>query len=510
MEGDWKEGERKREWLFLFFLLLLSFGLRLLHIYISPIISSDGVLYIEQAKSNFGKEATYFHLYPLIIRLFYLLIDDWELAARVVSVFFGTISILLFYLLIRLLLNPRLALCSSLFFGICPHVVEYSSDVLREPLFWSFFLSSLFFALLGFKRKKWYLFLISALFSLLSTLTRVEGIESALLVLLWGIYSAKENERERKELLFYSFLYLSFLVLFSLQGLIILKHLTGEIDSIQLILRLKSLTLEASPISILNEIEKMEILHPTLGRFFEIAYRFRYVSVFLEIAFKYLKLIGPVFLVFLAFGVGSRRFDLGTSKYFLLMWVILSLLFSYIHTLQTYYFSARHGLNIAIPTFVWMAKGLEEMAYLLMERLKRTPFFSQPNFNFRHFLIILLILVVLPFAIKPYRLEKLELKKAGFYLRQNGFSGKRIATFPKYSRVLFYAEASPLLLKGKDGPSIREEMRKTGVEYILLDSHIRKAIFPQTDSLSFGFSPVRIPEFGSLKRYSLELYRLNE
>ena len=93
-----------------------------------------------------------------------------------VSVVFGSLTIIPLFFLTRGLFNQNVAIVSALFYAVHPRFVEYSSDVLREPVFWFFSIAALWLAWEGISRKKYFPFVLSSLSTGFAMFTRLKAL----------------------------------------------------------------------------------------------------------------------------------------------------------------------------------------------------------------------------------------------------------------------------------------------------------------------------------------------
>ena len=127
----------------------------------AQIIAPDGILYIEVAKDvlagNFQRISGYgfLNLYSFLIALFQMIFHDWEFSGKMVSVVFGSLTIIPLFLLIRGLFNEKVAIVSTLFYIVHPRFVEYSSDVSGNQHIWFFSVFAIWLAWEGISRKKY-------------------------------------------------------------------------------------------------------------------------------------------------------------------------------------------------------------------------------------------------------------------------------------------------------------------------------------------------------------------
>jgi len=82
--------------------------------------------------------------YPFALSILYHLFDESLLAAKLLNVLAGTLTVLLTYLLAGRLYGPRVATAAALLLAIFPGDIYYASLTMSEPLFTTFFLAILY------------------------------------------------------------------------------------------------------------------------------------------------------------------------------------------------------------------------------------------------------------------------------------------------------------------------------------------------------------------------------
>ena len=110
------------------------------------IINQDGVLYVHQARALFYGQwdsvtscgLSYLSPYPLCIAGAYFLVQDWTVAARGVSLVFGSAVLIPVFLLFRRFFDRGVSVAGLLIYATIPVLVSSSSDALREPVCWFF------------------------------------------------------------------------------------------------------------------------------------------------------------------------------------------------------------------------------------------------------------------------------------------------------------------------------------------------------------------------------------
>ena len=175
-------------------ILILGLAVRLFAWHQTGILNSDGTVYIQQAR------AIYFGLwdavtsctirYPYIntffIAAFYAVFGNWVTAATVVSVFFGTLSLIPLFYLARNFFSTGIAFLVALIHAVNPMLVDGSVDIVRDPLFWFLVLVGLHL-LTHRKGQTTAGLLLSSCTFILATWTRVESVVFILItpVYLW-------------------------------------------------------------------------------------------------------------------------------------------------------------------------------------------------------------------------------------------------------------------------------------------------------------------------------------
>ena len=152
----------------------LGFLLRLYSFLGTPVINADATYYIQQAKAlHYGFHDRilscygYLSNYPILIALAYKIFGDWVIAAKGVSLLFGTITLVPLYWLVRRFFDENISVVTLLVFAVCPPFVEASREVIRGPVYWFFAVMGLYLFVLQIeKRKDSYLFLSSLSFIL--------------------------------------------------------------------------------------------------------------------------------------------------------------------------------------------------------------------------------------------------------------------------------------------------------------------------------------------------------
>lgn len=154
-------------------------GLLLLH---SPVVNPDATTYIaaaqKHAEGSFAEGIRHYRMpfYPLLLAAVHFIIHDWVLAGQFLNAIPLVLCIIPVYFFTLRLFDKKSALVAALLFAVLPVFNEASVEIMRDPLFLLFTLSSL--ALLAQNYYKYSAAtLIGAIcLSVLATLVRIEGI----------------------------------------------------------------------------------------------------------------------------------------------------------------------------------------------------------------------------------------------------------------------------------------------------------------------------------------------
>lgn len=466
-------------------LLIYSFT-GIYHYAVGWVISNDGVKYIEIGRlilnSSYERlrEIGFYNLYSSTVALAFLFTGDWELSGKLVSFLFGFLSTVSLFLFFRSLLGRKGAEVITFLFGTSPILIRLSNDVLRETLFLFLFFSSLLCALESLRQNKVHLLLFSSLFTLFSLLTRLEGL--ILLFLLPVLFYSLRPEG--KDLLRILCLYYLFIFLFSLP--IFLQN--GIKDWV------RKNPIEAKIDEMANfekgiSLKEKELIDSETGRSGKIL---RIGKAFLDVIFKTLKALGPVYTLLVVLGFFEKNFKF---RRFFLLWLLILFFISGAFAYYFGYFSQRHGFFLSIPLLFWASLGVLKIE----KRIKM------------EYLLVILLVLSLPQNLKPIRIEKLELKVAGLELKSSGIKDEWIVTTPSLGRVVFYSGNFSFPLKASETlEGLREYMNRKGIRYLLLEMGDLQRLGDEKLIERAGFEKVEVQGFERLKEYKLILYKIRD
>ena len=173
-------GNEKRN---LIFLLVFALALRILLYKWTYLIAIDGTGFYLKPAQYFasgqwmdGLAIGYHPLYPMLVAAFSKVLGDFELSGQMVSILFGTLTVVPVYYLARGTFGRWTALASSLFLAILPRHVALSADFLSDPTYTFFFISAVWLGWEALRRDDWKIVFLAGLATGLAYLTRAEGI----------------------------------------------------------------------------------------------------------------------------------------------------------------------------------------------------------------------------------------------------------------------------------------------------------------------------------------------
>ncbi len=183
----------------------LGFVIRLFCFQYTSIISPDGVLYIHQARAIYygltdsltscGRD--FVSNYPILIAGAYGILGDWVVAAKSVSLVFGTLTLVPLYLLSRRFFDDKVSTLVTLIFALIPVLIDRSADTTRAPLLWFFSILGLYLFVSQLDKKNHLYLLLSSLSFVMATWARVEAFLLIVVSCLYMLIAKREKKIER-------------------------------------------------------------------------------------------------------------------------------------------------------------------------------------------------------------------------------------------------------------------------------------------------------------------------
>jgi hypothetical protein len=132
--------------------ILIGIAIRAFAAFQTYVINPDGMLYIQQAKAIFHGDwqllrscLPFVSSYPFLIAAAHWAVPSWIDSARVISVLFGSLTLVPLYFLLRRFADERTSCLCVLLYAFIPYLVGGSADLIRDPIGWFFLVSGCYF-----------------------------------------------------------------------------------------------------------------------------------------------------------------------------------------------------------------------------------------------------------------------------------------------------------------------------------------------------------------------------
>jgi 4-amino-4-deoxy-L-arabinose transferase-like glycosyltransferase len=459
----------------LLLLIGITFALRLYAVLMAQGIAFDSAAYGFMAryflKGDFikGLSIPGHPLYPLLMSLFSLDSTHVEMTGRLLSLFFGTLTIIPLFYLVKGAIGQKEAIFSALFYSFHPYLVTYSGMLMTEATYWGLLVLSVYFFWTGLKKEKVWRAMLSGFFLGLAYLTRPEGIGYVLVYLIWAVVEGGLEKKWFKRSIFIGALILTVFI-FVIPYVIYIHQETGGWLISKKALAVQSDLLKESP-------EKVD---PTIGidqnkpvsGDSKILWITHNIIQFLpSVTYRYLRAYHFSLWLFLFFGLIRVRRKVIDYELF-----VASLVLFHLFSLSTFVSSSiRFSVPVIPFSLFWAGTGILEVKRYL-EKIK----ISNPE-KVIFLFITVVILIQLPESLKPERRFRARQKEVGLWLKQNTPQGCLI--MGNSPQEAFYADREfrvlPLGISrhgipGKSYNEIINYARIKGVRYILIDNNIRE------------------------------------
>jgi len=204
-------------------------------------------------------------------------------------------------------------------------------------------------------------------------------------------------------------------------------------------------------------------------------------------------IVSPILLFFLIinFLFISLKKDKIIKELFLLSFLIIPLLFYPLFAIDTRYFMP------AIPILlIWIARGIKESSNFLIQKINSFNFKKTNIYN--PFLVYFIIIVILIILIKPtiaeinfYNpLESLELKEAGFWLKNNSKYDNPLI-MSRRAQISYYARGDYIMIPYENYSRIINYAYYHDIDYIIIDEKVVSRLRP---NLLFLLNESNVPK----------------
>ena len=220
---------------YVWLLLIISLSVRIYLCFFTYVIKNDSVHFIQNAKyfasGDFQSALRhdYHPMYSLIMAVLYKVVPNMELSGTIVSAFFGTLTVIVFYLIGKSVFDRKISFVSAIILAFHPYAVRFSADIISDSTYFFFFISALGLGFFAVTNRKLLLFVLTGICSALAYLTRPEGI--GVIIIVSSFCALKDCSKIkalwREKLVAMLILIVSFL-LFSMPYLVFIKKETGN------------------------------------------------------------------------------------------------------------------------------------------------------------------------------------------------------------------------------------------------------------------------------------------
>jgi len=220
---------------YIWLLLIISLSVRIYLSVFTYVIKNDSVAFMQNAKyfasGDFarGLGHDYHPLYSLIMAVLYKVVPNMELSGTIVSVFFGTLTVVAFYIIGKNIFDRKISFVSAIILAFHPYAVRFSADIISESTYFFFFISALGLGYFAITNRKFLLFVFAGICSALAYLARPEGIGVIIIVASFCALKdfSKIKALWKEKLVAILILIVSFLI-FSMPYLVFIKKETGN------------------------------------------------------------------------------------------------------------------------------------------------------------------------------------------------------------------------------------------------------------------------------------------
>ncbi len=185
----------------LVFVVMTGLIFRLIAWHNTCIVNPDAIAYIAQAKAIYSNNYSaifarldFLSIYSLCVAFMFPLFSNWILTATVISLFFGTITIIPLYFFLMEYLDRQYALATTLITATLPVFVSRSADIIKDPMYWFFLTAGLYFFVHHLKVKNTKQAFVSFIFFFLATLVRIEAVVVLLISFIFFIVCSKNRK----------------------------------------------------------------------------------------------------------------------------------------------------------------------------------------------------------------------------------------------------------------------------------------------------------------------------
>ncbi len=170
---------------------------------------------------------------------------------------------------------------------------------------------------------------------------------------------------------------------------------------------------------------------------------------------------------------------------------------------------------MGLPGLLWVSIGFYEIVGLLdrwRTHITISPFKRSKN-GTAVLTMGIICAIILPSTLSWSGADKSELKKAGLYLKETGYSHRKLAVESRLNRLGFYSEAEYATIPDNIKPSeIPAFLRSTGADYLIIDERTMGrpvALFVE-NAENNSLKRINVKEFDAYRNYSFTLFSIGK
>ncbi len=456
-------------------LIGITFGLRLYAVLMAKGIAMDsagyGFVARDFLKGDFikGLSSALHPLYPILISFISPDSTHVEIAGRLISLFWGTFTLIPLYYLVKGAVGQKEAVFAALFYTFHPYLVTYSGMLLTEATYWGLLVLSVYFFWTGLTKEKVWRIALSGSFLGLAYLTRPEGIGYILVYLGWIVVDGVLTKKWLKKVVLGGIVIMSAFI-FVIPYVTYIHQETGlwliskKAMGVRSELLQKSVEEAGSP-------KAIEQVKPEKNNS-KILMIIQNVVAYLPLAsYYYVRAYHFSLWPFLIFGLIRVRKKVIHYELF-----IASLVLFHLFSLSTFTHSTlRFSVPLIPLSLLWAGSGVFE----IKRRLEKFSI-VKPEKGVG-WLIILVLLIQLPQSFTPERVHRAYQKAIGLWLNKNTPSNAIIMSNSPIEA--FYADREFIQLPfgvsteqgpGKSYEEIINYAKQQGVRFILANQDTNK------------------------------------
>src|SRR3972149_314189 len=403
-------------------------------------------------------EVTYHPLYPFLTSYFSYVTGDVELAAVIISILFGSLTVIpLFYLAYRLG-NVKLAVFTLLLYAVHPVLVDIQSDVMTEGTFIFFFISAVALIWRSIEEGSWLTYVGGGFFSSLAYLTRVEGIILPVLFALFSIIALIRKDARFKRIIC-SFIFLILFIVTALPYLLWIHNTTGKWF---FTVKGSAIMTTGAEVEMGNDSDDVRFDKINKGkqeRYVDRFGRLGGIIIFsVETLFKAMHWVAVILLVVTIIFLIKKRSSIFSKNAIFILYIISFVICYFVGVVYGGYkgvpLSYRYFLPEVVLLLPFMVIGVTEVVLLFKDRWSKLSVA----------IACLIVVLSLPKPRKPRRYESIGYREAAEWAKAN--KNNRPKVMATREQVFYYSDSLPAKMPPKYEDAVRMAKEK-GIDYLI-------------------------------------------